>query len=221
MRVMVIEDDYAIGSAIRDHIAAAGHGVDWARNVATATDLRAVAEYDLFLIDLGLPDGSGMDQIDRIRGAGLDAAVIIISARSNVADRVAGLNAGADDYLVKPFDLSELDARISAIARRINARPAPELQIGRLRINLSLKRILRDDVPVDLTAREWTVLERLIRRDHETVSRTAIEEALYDLGSDIESNTVEVYISRLRKKLGKGAITTVRGLGYQMTRGES
>lgn len=221
MRVMLIEDDPTIGSAVRDHIAASGHGVDWACDLATATDLRAVAKYDLFLIDMGLPDGSGIDQVNSIRKDGLDASVIIISAQSDVADRIAGLNAGADDYLVKPFDLSELDARINAVARRVNTKPAPEIEIGTLRINLSFKRILRDDAPIDLTAREWAVLERLIRRDHETVSRLAIEEALYDLGSGIESNTVEVYISRLRKKLGKGAITTVRGLGYQMTRGET
>jgi len=221
MRVMLIEDDPTIGSAVRDHIAAAGHGVDWARDLTRAKDLRAVAAYDLFLIDMGLPDGSGIAQVNSIRRDGLTACVIIISARSNVEDRIAGLNAGADDYLVKPFDLSELDARINAVARRVNATPLPDIEIGRLRINLSLKKALRVDDPVDLTAREWAVLERLIRREHEIVSRTAIEEALYDLGSGIESNTVEVYISRLRKKLGKDAITTVRGLGYQMTRGET
>lgn len=217
MRIMLLEDDPIIGSAVRDHVAAGGHGVDWARDLMTATDLRAVVRYDLFLIDMVLPDGSGLSQVRQIREAGSDAAVIILSAQSDVADRIAGLNAGADDYLVKPFDLSELDARVAAVSRRANARPAPEVAIGTLRINLSLKRILRDGVPVDLTGREWAVLERLIRRDHETVPRTAIEEALYDLGSEIESNTVEVYVSRLRKKLGKGAITTVRGLGYQMT----
>lgn len=218
MRVLLLEDDDKIGSAVRDHLAAAGHGVDWARDIAAATEFLAVTAFDLVLLDMGLPDGDGLTVLKRIRQRGILASVIILSARSRVADRIAGLNAGADDFLVKPFDLSELDARVNAVARRVNGKTGTEETFGALTIDHALKRITRHGQPVELTAREWTVLERLTRRAHETVPKAAIENALYEYGADVDSNTVEVYVSRLRKKLGRDAIKTLRGLGYQMSR---
>ncbi|MGR3572536.1 response regulator [Brevirhabdus sp.] len=218
MRVLLLEDDDKIGSAVRDHLAAAGHGVDWARDIAAATEFLAVTAFDLVLLDMGLPDGDGLTVLKRIRQRAILASVIILSARSRVADRIAGLNAGADDFLVKPFDLSELDARVNAVARRVNGKTGTEETFGALTIDHALKRITRHGQPVELTAREWTVLERLTRRAHETVSKGAIENALYEYDADVDSNTVEVYVSRLRKKLGRDAIKTLRGLGYQMSR---
>lgn len=218
MRVLLLEDDTKIGSAVRDHIAASGHAVDWAPDIATAMDLLAVVPFDLALLDMSLPDGSGLSVLKKVRELGPSASIIILSAHSRVADRIKGLNAGADDYLVKPFDLSELDARVTAVARRVNGKTGNEDTYGPLSINHALKRVTRDGVVVTLTAREWAVLERLTRTSQETVAKSSIEESLYDLSADVDSNTVEVYISRLRKKLGKDAIRTLRGLGYQMTR---
>ncbi|MEO8241941.1 MAG: response regulator transcription factor [bacterium] len=219
MRVLLVEDDRAIGGAVRDHIAAAGHAVDWARDLATARDLRAVSGYELLLLDLGLPDGSGIDLLREMRRAGDKAAVLILSARDQIAQRIEGLNAGADDYLVKPFDLEELSARVAAVARRYASEPNSERTIGGLTIDTANRRIALDGETLALSAREWAVLERLLRTVGAVVSKSEIEEALYAFGAEVESNTVEVYVSRLRKKLGGGAITTIRGLGYKMNGG--
>ncbi len=221
MRVLLVEDDNAIGGAVRDHIAAAGHAVDWARDLATARDLRAVSGYELVLLDLGLPDGRGIDLLREMRRAGDIAAVLILSARDQIAQRIEGLNAGADDYLVKPFDLDELSARVAAVARRYASQPNPERIIGGLAVDTANRRISLNGEALTLSAREWAVLERLMRTVGAIVSKGEIEEALYAFGAEVESNTVEVYVSRLRKKLGGGVITTVRGLGYQMTDSES
>lgn len=217
MRVLLVEDDKAIGGAVRDHIAAAGHAVDWAPDLATARDLRAVSPYELMLLDLGLPDGRGIDLLREMRRGGDKAAVLILSARDQIAARIEGLNAGADDYLVKPFDLAELSARVAAVARRYASQPNPERSFGNLVIDTANRRIALGGAAVALTAREWAVLERLMRTPGAVVAKSGIEEALYSFGAEVESNTVEVYVSRLRKKLGGGHITTVRGLGYQMT----
>lgn len=217
MRVLLIEDDKAIGGAVRDHIAAAGHAVDWAQNLAMARDFRAVSGYELMLLDLGLPDGRGIDLLREMRRAGDKAAVLILSARDQIAARIEGLNAGADDYLVKPFDLDELSARVAAVARRYASQPDPVLRFGALTIDTANRQISRGAENLLLSAREWAVLERLMRHPGSVVAKTEIEEALYAFGAEVESNTVEVYVSRLRKKLGPGFITTQRGLGYQLT----
>lgn len=216
MRVLLVEDDMAIGGAVRDHVAAAGHAVDWARDLAAARDLRAVSSYDLVLLDLGLPDGEGIDLLRQARREGDRAAVLILSARDQIARRIEGLNAGADDYLVKPFDLDELSARVAAVARRYARAPNPVRVIREISIDTANRTIVRDGADVILSAREWAVLERLIRTDGAIVSKGEIEEALYAFGAEVESNTVEVYVSRLRKKLGGGLIATVRGLGYRI-----
>ena len=214
--MLLVEDDKAIGGAVRDHIAAAGHAVDWARDLATARDLRAVSGYELVLLDLGLPDGRGIDLLREMRRGGDKAAVLILSARDQIAARIEGLNAGADDYLVKPFDLEELSARVAAVARRYASQPNPERTFGQVSIDTANRRVSLEGEPLALSSREWAVLERLIRSPGAVVSKPEIEEALYAFGAEVESNTVEVYVSRLRKKLGAGFITTVRGLGYQM-----
>ena len=216
MRILLIEDDKAIGSAVREHAAADGHAVDWARTLSAARDYAAVVPYGLVLLDLRLPDGNGIGYLCEMRKR-LDATpVIILTARDQISDRIEGLNAGADDYLVKPFDLGELVARIHAVARRYGLRPEPSLSFGTLTVVPAERRVDRDGQAVDLTAREWAVFDSLLRRPGAIVSKAQIEDSLYCFGSEIASNAVEVYVSRLRKKLGSDHIATVRGVGYRL-----
>lgn len=216
MRILLVEDDGVLGEAVRDHIAALGHAVDWSRTLASAREHLDVAAYDLILLDLQLPDGTGMAFLKRLRDSGSGTAVIILTARDHLSDRIAGLNAGADDYLVKPFDLGELTARLAAVARRYAGTPNPVLQVGTVFIDRAARAVKAADADVTLTAREWTVLDELAARPGATVSKRQIEDALYAFGAEVESNTVEVYLSRLRKKLGAAAIQTVRGVGYRI-----
>lgn len=216
MRILLIEDDHVLGAAIRDHIAAEGHGVDWTQRLDDAAAALDSVAYQLVLLDLNLPDGRGLDLLRRLRADGSTVPVIITTAQDQIAVRIEGLNAGADDYLVKPFDLSEMSARLAAVARRYGGSPAPVITIGTASINTATRVVSVDGKPVSLTAREWAVLERLISRKGAIVTRSEIEDSLYAFGAEIESNAVEVYVSRLRKKLGKDAVTTLRGLGYQV-----
>lgn len=218
MRVLLVEDDAVLGSAVRDSVMADGHAVDWAMRLGEADDYRAVASYQLILLDLMLPDGRGLDLLKRLRLAGETTPVIILTARDQVSDRIAGLNAGADDYLVKPFDLSELAARIGAVARRSAGHPSPVLTLGDLCIQTAERTVQRAGKCLTLTAREWAVLDALLHRPTALVSKSEIEERLYALDAEIESNTIEVYIARLRKKIGHDRIVTERGLGYRLVR---
>ncbi len=214
MRVLLIEDDYVLGEAVRDHIASLGYGVDWIKRLDDAREALATVAYELVLLDLNLPDGRGLDLLRELRRRGADAPVIILTAQDQIAARIEGLNTGADDYLVKPFDLSELSARIAAVARRYGGHANPLLRRGELEIDLARRIVCIAGKPVDLTAREWAVFERLVRHPNALIAKTDIEDSLYEFGAEIESNAVEVYVSRLRKKLGRDAIKTVRGAGY-------
>lgn len=142
--------------------------------------------------------------------------VIILTAQDQISDRIAGLNAGADDYLVKPFDLFELSARVAAVARRYSGNPNPQIRLGDLQVDMSARTVQRAGVTVDLTAREWALFEAFVQRPSALLSKSQLEERLYAFGAEIESNTIEVYISRLRKKLGRELIETVRGMGYRL-----
>lgn len=206
-----------LGEAVRDHIAASGHGVDWMRRLDDARLALDSVSYELVLLDLGLPDGRGIDLLRDLRKAGNPVPVIIATAQDQVAIRIEGLNSGADDYLIKPFDLGELTARLSAVARRYAGTPVPTDRVGEAEIDLGRKTASVNGKPVALTAREWAVLERLLRHRGATVTKSEIEDSLYAFGAEIESNAVEVYISRLRKKLGRDFVTTARGLGYQVS----
>ena len=214
MRVLLVEDDYVLGEAVREHVASLGHGVDWMKRLDDAREALATVAYELVLLDLNLPDGRGLDLLRELRRAGADAPVIILTAQDQIAARIEGLNSGADDYLVKPFDLSELSARIAAVARRYSGNANPLLRRGELEIDLARRIVNVSGKPVDLTAREWAVLERLVRHPNALIAKTDIEDSLYEFGAEIESNAVEVYVSRLRKKLGHDSIRTVRGAGY-------
>jgi two-component system OmpR family response regulator len=216
MRILLIEDDASLGEAVRDHIAAEAHAVDWVRSIGDAEAALAGVDFDLVLLDLGLPDGRGLDFLTRLRARGSTTPVIIVTAMDQISWRIEGLNAGADDYLVKPFDLSELSARLAAVARRYTGNPNPLLSVGELSIDQAHRAVMRRGVAARLTGREWALLERLLRRPGAIVSKPELEDTIYAFGSEIESNAVEVYVSRLRRKLGVDAITTVRGLGYRM-----
>lgn len=216
MRVLLIEDDHILGSAVADHIIAEGHSVDWMKRLSEARLALLAVKYDLILLDLGLPDGRGLDLLCSLRASGNHVPIIIATAQDQVAVRIEGLDAGADDYLVKPFDLGELSARLSAVARRYAGTSMPAISVGDLSINLGRKTIERAGIAIILTSREWAVLECLLRNKGAIIAKSAIENSLYAFGSEIASNAVEVYVSRLRKKLGRNIIQTFRSMGYQI-----
>lgn len=216
LRVLLIEDDHVLGAAIRDHVLSAGHAVDWMQRIDDARLALASVPYELVLLDLGLPDGRGLDLLRELRAAANTVSVIITTAQDQVAVRIEGLNAGADDYLVKPFDLAEMSARIAAVARRYSGNPIPTVISAGVTVDLAHRTASANGKPVSLTAREWAVLGRLLMRRGAIVTKAEIEDSLYAFGAEVESNAVEVYVSRLRKKLGREFVHTVRGLGYQV-----
>ncbi|MFS8049118.1 response regulator transcription factor [Rhizobium sp. BR 314] len=216
MRILLVEDDDTIGSAVRDHIAAGTHAVDWVKNLAHADEVTSAVNYGLVLLDLQLPDGSGIEFLKRLRRKPDETPVIILTARDQISDRIEGLNSGADDYLVKPFNLGELTARILAVARRYTGSPQPTIRFADLEIDQPQRLVRLEGKNIILTGREWAVLDLLVARPGAIVSKDKIEEALYAFGSEIESNTVEVYVSRLRKKIGRDRIRTARGVGYSL-----
>jgi len=219
MRVLLVEDDTILGAAVRDQIRADGHSVDWVTRLDAADDHLASASYDLILLDLMLPDGRGIPFLRGLRTRGDVTPVIILTALDQISDRIEGLNAGADDYMVKPFDLSELSARLKAVARRYSGNPNPLIEIGDLAIDLAARRVTRAGKLVTLTAREWALFEAFVQRPGQLMSKAQLEERFYAFDDEVESNTIEVHVSRLRKKLGHEVIETVRGIGYRLGAG--
>ena len=216
MRILLIEDDSVLGAAVRDQIVGDGHSVDWVTWIDAARDAMAGAAYDLILLDLMLPDGRGIVFLRALRAAGDVTPIIILTALDQVSDRIEGLTAGADDYIVKPFDLDELSARIGSVARRYSGNPNPIIRLRSLNIDIARRSVRRDGKAVQLTAREWALLEAFLTRPGQLLSKAQLEEKLYDFDAEVESNTIEVHVSRLRKKLGTGLIETERGLGYRL-----
>jgi two-component system, OmpR family, response regulator len=216
MRVLLIEDDTILGEAIRDHVISVGHAVDWMQRLKDGQACTETVDYSLILLDLRLADGNGIDFLVGLRARDCPTPVIILTAHDQISDRINGLNSGADDYLVKPFNLNELTARMLAVSRRYAAKPNPVVQLGALEINTTERRVTDGTKQIILSNREWAVLDALLARPGAIVSKAQIEEALYAFGSEIESNTVEVYVSRLRKKIGKDTLSTVRGVGYSI-----
>ncbi|ACM04312.1 two component transcriptional regulator, winged-helix family (plasmid) [Cereibacter sphaeroides KD131] len=216
MRILLIEDDEVLGNAVADHVAEAGHMVDRAKCLSEADDSLAVATYDLALLDLMLPDGLGIPFLRKRRARGDSTPVIILTALDQITERIDGLNAGADDYLVKPFDLAELSARIGSVARRYGGNPNPVVRLGAFEVDLAARTIRREGRPVPLTAREWVLLEAFLARPNQVLSKAQLEERLWSFEAEIESNAIEVYVSRLRRKLDHSVIETVRGLGYRL-----
>ena len=224
MRLLLVEDDRMIGESLRSALRLEGHAVDWVRDAGAANATLASERFDLVLLDLGLPPGAGPasnpplnDGIDVLRAlrARRDATpVIVLTARDARGDRVAGLDAGADDYLVKPFEFDELNARIRAVLRRHAGRAEPVLSQGGVTLDPAQRRVTLNGAPVLLSAREFAVLEALMARPGAVLSRSQLEDRLYGWGEEIESNAVSVYIHQLRKKLGADFIRNVRGVGY-------
>jgi two-component system, OmpR family, response regulator QseB len=220
MRILIVEDDPMIGSTLKTALQQESYTVDWVRDGQagkTALDTAGDA-YALVLLDLGLPKKTGLDLLREVRRAGNRVRVLIVTARDAVADRVAGLDAGADDYLVKPFSLDELAARMRALLRRDVARGDNVLRNGDLALDPAARTVTRDGVPVDLSNREFALLAALLERPGTALSKPQLEERLYGWGDEVESNAVEVHVHNLRKKLGAGAIRTIRGVGYVIER---
>jgi two-component system OmpR family response regulator len=212
MDLLLLEDDIDLGQAVADHLESAGHQVHWVKLLSQA---RSAAPPELALLDLALPDGDGLDLLTEWRAAGRRCPVIVLTACDQVSDRIRGLQAGADDYLVKPFDLDEMLARVEAVRRR--SEPARQWRSGALRIDVEGKRVQRQGEAINLTAMEWAVLAPLLQQAGRVVSRTRIDDELAAQGlADAESNSLEVIISRLRRKLGASTISTHRGLGYSL-----
>jgi two-component system response regulator QseB len=218
MRLLLVEDDPMIGEALRAGLKRDGFTVDWVREAraAQAALRTAPLPFELLLLDLGLPGGDGLELLKSERQRGLALPVLIITARDAVSDRVQGLDAGADDYLIKPFDLDELGARIRALLRRRGARPAVLLEHLGVRVDPASHEVTRDGAAVALSPREFALLQLLLERPGTILSRAQLEERLYGWGEEVESNAVEVHIHGLRKKLGADFILNVRGVGYRV-----
>ncbi|MFM2118972.1 MAG: hypothetical protein RL722_440 [Pseudomonadota bacterium] len=215
MRLLLLEDDAILGEGLRDYLRADGHVVDW---FVRLLDLPVLDKepYDAFLVDWQLPDGSGLDWIRRQRQLGMDTPMIMLTARDLLNDRIRGLDGGADDYLVKPFAPEELSARLRALRRRSAGQASPRLVVGEVGIDLSARSATRAGVRADLTAREWTVLEALVHRAGRIVSKNDLEALMLGFEGELASNSLEVHISAIRRKLGHSLIETVRGMGYRL-----
>jgi len=218
MRILLAEDDQMIASGIRKALRGEGFAVDWVEDGEAALLAATNEPYDLLLLDLGLPKRDGLHVLRALRAGGHALPVLIVTARDAVAERVQGLDAGADDYLVKPFDLDELGARMRALLRRQAGRSESLMRHGALTLDPVAHRVTQDDIPVALSAREFVLLEALLVRPGAVLSKSQLEEKMYGWGEEIGSNTVEVYIHALRKKLGADLIRNVRGLGYMIVK---
>lgn len=216
MRLLVVEDEGDLAHAVLDHLRAHSHAADHAATLDEAEAAVRTTRYDLVLLDLRLPDGDGLTLLRDMRDRRMDTPVLVVTARDRITERIEGLKAGADDYLTKPYDLDEMLARIDAILRRAEGTRASLRSFGALRINPEARTVEVDGTSVTLTPREWAILERLSRRPGLVVSRQELEESLYGFGDEVESNAIEAHVSRLRTKLGRQSVETVRGFGYRM-----
>ncbi len=217
MRILLIEDEAALARPVKEHLEADQNIVDWFDTLDEADAALRTSDYDVVLLDLQLPDGDGLEFLSNLRDRALRTPIIILTARDKVSDRIDGLNRGADDYVIKPFDLDEVKARIHTVCRRIANQITQTVVFHDLVINLSDHSITRAGQPIRLTAKEWGVFEVLLRRKPQIVPKESLEVAIYAYGEEVESNALEAHISRLRVKLGKHLIVTHRAMGYALT----
>ena len=215
MRLLLLEDDPILGEGLRDFLRVEGHGVDWFQRLGDAM-LMAGEPYDALLVDWQLPDGSGIDWVRTLRRRGLCTPILMLTARDRLGDRINGLDAGADDYLVKPFEPEEMAARLRAVCRRSAGSASDLRRIGAVEIELSGRTARLEGRRVELTAREWAVLEALVLRAGRIVSKTDLDALVLGNDAEVVSNALEVHISALRRKLGRELIETVRGMGYRL-----
>ncbi|MES2186108.1 MAG: response regulator transcription factor [Pseudomonadota bacterium] len=216
MRILLVEDDLPLAEAVCGYLRAKAFIVDAADGLASARAALAGARYAAVLLDLHLGDGDGLSLLPALRALPDRPLVIVLTARDQVSDRIRGLDAGADDYLVKPYDPGELLARLRAIERRRGAGDTPVLHLGKLDIDLARDLVRKEGVPVVLTSKEWALLRVMATRPDRIHTRETLQDALYGFDSETESNTLEVFVSRLRRKLGREYIQTLRGLGYRL-----
>ena len=219
MRVLLVEDDWMIGEVIRDALKDASCAVDWVRDGQQALNAINVHSYEAVLLDLGLPKVDGMDVLGAIRAGDTTVPVLIITARDAVADRILGLDSGADDYILKPFEMSELLARLRAIVRRRAGVAAPVLSNGIISLDPATHEARSAETPVRLSAREFALLRALMVRPGAILSRTELEDRIYGWNEEVESNAVEFLIHSLRRKLGSESIKNVRGVGWMVSKG--
>ena len=216
MRILLVEDDSLLGEAVRDGLRQEGYVVDWVPDGGTALAALSTSNFSALVLDLGLPDGDGLSVLRWLRQHGETTPVVIVTARDRVSDRIGGLDAGADDYLIKPFDIDELGARLRAVTRRIDGCAESQLTAGEVVLDLRRRTVTCQGVPAALTAREYAVVELLMRKAGCLVTRAEIEEELYGFDDHIASNAIEVHIHNLRRKLGPGFITNLKGRGYRV-----
>ncbi len=214
MKILLVEDDALLGDGVRAGLKQAGFAVDWAQDGLAAKAALASEDYALLVLDLGLPKLSGMELLKLVRAKRATLPVLILTARDTVADRVAGLNAGADDYLLKPFDLDELIARLNALLRRSAGQVELTLQHGAIALTPATHQVRLAGKAISLSAREFSLLHALLLNTGRVHSREQLEQTLYGWGEEVESNSIEVHIHHLRKKLGADLIRTLRGVGY-------
>lgn len=222
MRILVVEDDKILGDGLVSALSMEQYAADWVKSVAEAKDALAANDYALMVLDLGLPDGSGLDVLKWVRDKAAHTPamhhlpVLILTAYDTFQDRIKGLDHGADDYLIKPFDLGELMARVRALRRRAQGQATPLLTLGPISLDPAARRVTLNGGKVELGPKELAILHLLMEKTGKVVTKAQLEDSLYGWDMEVESNTVEVHIHGLRKKLGKEAIRTVRGLGYVM-----
>jgi two-component system response regulator QseB len=214
MRVLLVEDDRMIAQGLQMALRQDGYAVDWMADGRAAEAALRNARFDLVLLDLGLPERDGLSVLRELRRRGDATPVIILTARDDTQDRIDGLDAGADDYVVKPFDLDEVAARMRSVLRRANGRADPIIRVGDISLNAATHAVERAGIAVQLSAHEYSVLEALLQRPGAILSRTQLEDRLYGWDAPVESNAIEVYIHSLRRKLGSDSIRTLRGVGY-------
>ncbi len=218
MRILLVEDDQLLGDGVEAGLKQAGYAVDWVRDGVAAELALRNGGHDAVILDLGLPRKSGLDVLGQARRAGNRIPVLILTARDTVDDRIKGLDAGADDYLVKPFDLHELTARVRALIRRAHDAPAPVLRIAGIALDPAARAVHYNGKPLDLPAREFGLLHALLLNAGRVLTREQLGDALYGWGEEIESNALDVHIHHLRRKLAPDVIRTVRGVGYMIAK---
>ncbi len=223
MRVLLIEDDLLLGDGIRQGLKHYGHTIDWVKDGRSGYDVLSTKyeKFDIIVLDLGLPKLSGLDLLKSIREKNITTPVVILTARETIDDRVKGLDAGADDYLTKPFDLDELCARMRALQRRSQSRAQPVIEYGDIKLDPASHVVTQNDETILISRREFALLQKLIENAGRVISREQLNQTLYGWGESIDSNALEVHIHNLRKRFGQKIIRTIRGVGYMAEKAPS